>query len=210
VTADDAGSLEEFMQRAEETIEAATGIEPGAVIELHLGGVAAFRRQDVPLAELSGAVEVRFSPLVVRVRNNLAPPGVVGVRHGERLRRDELERQIVEQLVYQQGEYRDRAAAWTRLVLDIKNMAADRDLPASIVDHVRSELRRVQNEPSEVSPAEDAGGAQVAEPLEPDAVEAMVAASEAGTLAEVPFLTMETEEPLGGEPPCMANLFEDW
>jgi DNA repair exonuclease SbcCD nuclease subunit len=210
VTADDAGSLEEFVRRAEATIEAAAGIEPGAVIELHLGGVAAFRRQDVPLAELTGAVEVRLSPLAVRVRNNLVPPGVVGIRHGERLHREELERQIVEQLVYQQGEYRDRAAAWTRLVLDIKNMDADKDLPASIVDHVRAELRRLQSEPNEIASAGDLVEAPGVEPLDPEAVEAAAPVSENGKADDAPFLTVENEEPAGGEAPCMAHLFEDW
>jgi DNA repair exonuclease SbcCD nuclease subunit len=210
VSADGTGSLDEFVARAEKAIEDTSGIEPGAVIELHLGGVADFRRQDVPLAELSGAVEVRFSPLVVRVRNNLVPPGVVGVRHGERLRRDDLERQIVEQLVYQQGEYRDRAVAWTKLVLDVKNMAADKDLPASIVDHVRNEMRRLREESEAVTRGEDrAAETEPAQEQEP--VEAAVPAGEAAESAmERPFLTLEVEEPLGGEPPCMANLFEDW
>jgi DNA repair exonuclease SbcCD nuclease subunit len=209
VSADGAGSLDEFVERGEMAIEATMGIDPGAVVELHLGGVAVFRRQDVPLAELSGAIEVRFAPLAVRVRNNLVPPGVVSIRHGERLRRDDLERQIVEQLVYQQGEYRDRAAAWTKLVLDVKNMAADKDLPASIVDHVRNEMRRLHGQPD--MDREDVPAGSVESPNgEPEPVEAVLPSSEPETAAERPFLTLDAEEPAGGEPPCMAHLFEDW
>lgn len=149
ISAEHTPTIEAFVGLAEERIAAESGVPAGAVIELHLGGVAAFRRQDVPLARLKAAAEVRLSPLIVRVRNALVPPGLVTVSHGERLKRSDLERKVVEQLVYQQGEYRDRTASWTKLVLDVKNMAADRDLPASIVDHVLSNVRRAHDDPAE-------------------------------------------------------------
>jgi len=145
VAAEEHHSLDDFVHRIEERIAAEDHSPERAVIELHLGGVASFRRQDVPLDRLKGVVESRFSPLVARLRNNLAPPGLVSVRNQERLSRSELERRVVEQLVYQHPEFRDRAVDWARLILDVKNMAAEKDLPASIGDHVRGALSRLSD-----------------------------------------------------------------
>ncbi|GAC1327596.1 MAG: DNA repair exonuclease [Chloroflexota bacterium] len=140
VTVDDNATLDDYVAQAREKIDAARGMREAAVIELHLGGVAFFRRQDVPVDALAADVQVRFNPLAVRVRNNIVPPGLVTLRHHERSSRAEIERQVVEHLVYQNTEYRDRAAHWARLILDIKNMAADKDTPASIADHVRAAM----------------------------------------------------------------------
>jgi DNA repair exonuclease SbcCD nuclease subunit len=161
VNADNTVSLDEFVQRVEEKIAGERAIPEKAVVELHLGGVAHFKRQDLPLERLKGAVEVHCSPLAVRVRNNLVPPGVVSVRKGDGMTRAELERQVIEQLVYQQAEYRDSAAAWARLILEVKNMAAEKDLPASIVDRIRASLNQMK-EPS----AEEPVGAVREQPLQ--------------------------------------------
>ncbi|MGI8825391.1 MAG: metallophosphoesterase family protein [Chloroflexota bacterium] len=142
VTADETVTLEQLVSRAEEKIEATRDIPTGAVVELHLGGVATFKRQDVPVGRLTARAQVRFNPLLVRVRNNLVPPGLVTVRRQERDSRSDIERQVVEHLVYQRADYRDRATAWARLILDVKNMAAEKDTPASIADHVREALRQ--------------------------------------------------------------------
>lgn len=143
VTTDETDTLSEFVARVEERIDRRRDIPPEAVVELSLGGTASFKRQDVPIDVLTAAVELRFQPLTVRVRNTVVPPGEVTVRHGERMQRSELERQIIEHMVYQQGEYRDQAAAWTRLALDIKNMAVEKSLPADIVDHIQQTLDRL-------------------------------------------------------------------
>jgi hypothetical protein len=146
VSAEGCASLEEFVGSVEERIASERGVPERAVIELQLGGVAEFRRQDVPIERLKGAAALRFNPLVVRVRNNLVPPGIVRERGGERMSRAELERRVVEHLVYQNAEYRDRADLWARLVLDVKNMAAEKDLPANIADQVRTVLKGMQAE----------------------------------------------------------------
>jgi DNA repair exonuclease SbcCD nuclease subunit len=91
-TAEGATSLDEFVERAEARIASTRAVPDGAVIELALGGIAEFRRQDVPVERLKAAVETRFRPLVVRVRNNLVPPGIVRATNRERLTRAELER----------------------------------------------------------------------------------------------------------------------
>jgi hypothetical protein len=81
---------------------------------------------------------------VVRVRNTLAPPGLVAPSSRERLSRAELERRVIGQLVNQMAELRTDSDAWTSLILDVKNMAVEKDLPASIVDHVRAALRAME------------------------------------------------------------------
>ncbi len=146
VGADGCQSLDEFVARVEEKIAAQRAVPERAVVELHLSGAADFRRQDVPIEQLKGAVEVAFSPLVVRVRNALTPPGVVSIRKRDGMSQVELERKVVEQLVAQQAEYRDSATAWASLIVDVKNMAAEKDLPASIVDRIRSALRVMPGE----------------------------------------------------------------
>jgi DNA repair exonuclease SbcCD nuclease subunit len=155
VGAEGSRSVDDFVARVEEKIGATSGIPEGAIVELHLGGTAEFRRQDVPLERLKGEVESRFSPLAVRLRNNLVPPGIIPSRSGERTPRAELERQVVEHLVYQHPEYRDQAAAWARLILDIKNMAAEKTAPALVADHLRKALGEMAAVEPEPPPAVD-------------------------------------------------------
>lgn len=151
VPASEDQSLEDYMAAVEDRIQQERAIEEGAVIELHLGGVAAFKRQDVPVDRLQGLVDLQFRPLVARVRNNLTPPGLVTVPNRERASRAELERQVVEYLVQQQAGYRSRAEEWVHLIMDVKNMAMERDTPASIADHVQAKLANIQGS-SEGSP----------------------------------------------------------
>jgi hypothetical protein len=175
VSAEGCGSLEEFAARAEEQIAAQRSVPERAVIELYLGGVAEFKRQDVPIERLKGAAELRFAPLTVRVRNNLVPPGLISVRAHERMPREELERQVVGQLVYQHAEYRDSADAWTRLILDVKNMAVEKDLPANIADHVRATIGRIGEAAPEPLLAESAEATTVDEAPEITAFDEPVA-----------------------------------
>lgn len=164
VTADGTETLDEFVAAVESRIEGFPGIPAGAVIELALGGISSFRRQEIPLERLKAAVERRFEPLVVRVRNTLAPPGLVAVGSRERLSRAELERRVVSQLVNQMAEHRPRSEDWTRLILDVKNMAVEEDLPASIADHVRAALHALRaGEPDVTTPATPADETSEAE-----------------------------------------------
>lgn len=146
VNADGTETLDEFVLEVQARIEQHRAIPAGAVIELALGGISGFRRQEVPLEQLKAVVERRFAPLVVRVRNTLAPPGLVAPSGRERLSRADLERRIVGQLVNQMAEFRPHSEDWTRLILDVKNMAVEQDLPASIADHVRDFLHSVSND----------------------------------------------------------------
>ena len=141
VTADGSETLTEFVEAVEHRIQQHHAIPAGAVVELALGGISGFRRGDLPLERLKAAVEQRFDPLTVRVRNALAPPGLVAPSSRERLSRTELERRVVGQLVNQIAEHRPRSEEWTRLILDVKNMAVEGDLAASIADHVQAALR---------------------------------------------------------------------
>jgi DNA repair exonuclease SbcCD nuclease subunit len=156
-------TLDEFVDLAERQIAGEPGAPERAVIEVDLGGVAGFKRQDVPIERIRGSAASRFSPLVVRIRNNLVPPTDVAVRHGERLNRTELERTVIEQMVYQNVEYRDRAAAWASLILDVKNMAANKGTPAAtIADHVQKTVTQMGREtvPDAAPALTDAAGAE--------------------------------------------------
>ena len=84
----------------------------------------------------------RMMRLLEYVKNGGTMPLVV--RHGERMARAELERQVVEQLVNQHAGYREGVTEWARLILDVKNMAAERNLDANIADHVRAALSRMR------------------------------------------------------------------
>ncbi len=201
INAESATTLDEFLTLCEEQIDAEHGIPEGAVIELNLGGVAPFRRQDVPVEFLEGLVKARFTPLTVRVRNLLVPPGLVTVRHGERLRRDEIEREVIDQLVFQDGQFRDRVPAVTRLILEVKSMAVEKSLPASIADHVQARLAEIDGEFDTGSPIDASTGA-------PNGDQPATAVPLPDLLPILP--TSEDQEPMGGEAPCMANLFEDW
>ena len=153
VTADGTETMEEFVAAVESRIEQQREIPASAVIELALGGISGFRRQEIPLERLKAAVERRFDPLAVRVRNTLAPPGLVAPSGHERFSRTDLERRVVGQLVNQMAEFRPQSEVWTRLILDVKNMAVEHDLPASIADHVRETLRTM----SDAATTSDAG-----------------------------------------------------
>ncbi len=158
IGADGTETLEEFVRSAETTIERHPSIPEGAVIELALGGICGFRRQEIPTERLSAAVDRRFAPLLVRVRNGLAPPGLVAPSSRDRLSRAEVETRIVGQLVNQMAEYRPHSTAWTELILGVKGMAVEEDLPASIADYVRKSLDAMQagNEPlDDTQPAGD-------------------------------------------------------
>jgi DNA repair exonuclease SbcCD nuclease subunit len=149
---DGGDTLEQFVRKVEAAVAKASGIKPGSVIELQLSGTAGFRRQDVPLETIKAAIEARHRPLVVRIRNSLAPPGIVQRSSYDRTTRADLERQTVRQIVYNSAEHRDRADAWTRLILDVKNMATEKDLAANVAERVRTSLRvMAEDEPSSSS-----------------------------------------------------------
>jgi hypothetical protein len=173
--ADDCRSVEELEARVEEKVAQLTGIQEGAVIELVLAGVAEFRRQDVPLDRLKASIELRHKPLIVRVRNLLAPPGAVSSRHAGHVPRAVLEREIVEKLMYQQAEIRGKASAWAQLALEVKNMAAEKQPPASIVDHIQPVLRELDRQeclPTTTSPEQLTSQASRSEALSPTPISA--------------------------------------
>lgn len=208
ISAEGITSLDGFVAHAEERI-AATTVPEKAVVELHLGGVAEFRRQDVPVERLKAVMETRFSPLTVRLRNTLTPPGPISIKGGERTPRGELERQHVEHLVRQMAERRESAANWTKLILEVKNMAVEHDLPASIADHIRASLAQMPDGATPVANTDVPLEAQ-SEDAQPVAVAVSLPADDVGDAGdEEPLLVMapaltsnrEVEAP---------NKFEDW
>jgi DNA repair exonuclease SbcCD nuclease subunit len=146
-TSDGTETLEEYVRKVEAAVAKAANIGPGSVIELQLSGTAGFRRQDVPLESIKAAIEIRHRPLTVRIRNSLAPPGIVQRSSYDRTTRADLEEQTVRQIVGNSAEHRDQREAWTRLILDVKNMASEKDLPANVADRVRTSLQAMAEDP---------------------------------------------------------------
>jgi DNA repair exonuclease SbcCD nuclease subunit len=140
VEVDGAESPDDVFMRVEAKVKAQRKVPAGAVVEISLTGTAPFRRQEIPVERIRDLALTTFEPLTVRVNNLISPPGLVAASQS-RLPRQELERQVIEKLVRQRPEYQDHADDWTRLILDIKNMARDGQPPASIVDHLEAERR---------------------------------------------------------------------
>ncbi|MGH2447893.1 MAG: metallophosphoesterase family protein, partial [Chloroflexota bacterium] len=169
VLADGCRSLDDFMERVEEKA-AAAGIPAGSVVEVSLQGVAEFRRQDVPLEALQMAVQARFDPLTVRVRNGLTPAGTLRTRASERESRSELDRRVVEHLIDAAGQSY-QAADWVDLILDIKGMAAEHQDAASIAAHLEDALsHRSQSRPvvASVEPAPSRASKETFDPAQLD------------------------------------------
>ncbi len=204
IGAEGIASVEDFVAHAEERIGETTAPKK-AVIELHLGGVAEFRRQDVPVERLKAVVETRFSPLAVRLRNTLTPPGPISIKGGERTPRAELEREHVEHLVRQMAERRETAGDWTKLILEVKNMAVEHDVPASVADHIRAALARMGNAACPAPETEDAADAAPDNPqpvvvsLAVDVVADVERGEPPATVAPVPYSDLEAP-----------SEFEDW
>lgn len=200
-------SVDGFVAHAEERIGAATAPEK-AVIELHLGGVAEFRRQDVPVERLKAVVETRFSPLTVRLRNTLTPPGPISIKGGERTPRAELEREHVEHLVRQSAERRGSAGDWTRLILEVKNMAVERDLPASVADHIRASLTQMPNVAHPAGPSTSSEAEP--EDTQPAPETAFVAADIPGNADSSESLAAAASTPASDTVCDAPGDFEDW
>jgi exonuclease SbcD len=202
VNADGTETLESFTDLIEQKIEEQDTIPKQSVVELQVGGISGFNRQHLPTERLKTAVERRFDPLVVRIRNTLAPPGMSPVRDTEHMGRHELERSVVEQIVRSDSSRRDRVDTWTRLTLDVKNMAANRDTaPATIVDYVRSSLAAMDSKPAQLSAGEEATSQTSEHQASTEATD------ESADLAEMAGAGARTARRDG---PQTGRLFEDW
>ncbi|MFW6135409.1 MAG: metallophosphoesterase family protein [Chloroflexota bacterium] len=119
------------------------------VVELTLGGVLPFNRFDLDLDYVQGLVEDAWSPLITRVKN-AASPSEYELDVDARAARPELERTIVQELLERDARFRPAAEAWTRVALDLKQMALEGSPPDALLDA----LRQARDEISAVADGE--------------------------------------------------------
>jgi len=118
--------------------------DPAPVVELTLGGVLPFSRYDLDLDYIKGQLDENWSPLVSRVRNMTAPAEFEVVVDLE-ASRPELERAVVRELLERDARFRPAAEDWTRVALDVKQLALEGSAPELVIDA----LRRARAELSE-------------------------------------------------------------
>ena len=110
---------------------------PQPVIELVLEGVLAFDRHELDVKRLEAIVEVALNALLVRVTNRTVPTEYE-VSGDESKPRDELEREVVEDLVERDARYRPAAGDWAETILTVKRMSLEGTSPEGILDYLES------------------------------------------------------------------------
>ena len=123
-----------------DTEATSSGVE--ALIErLRQQGVAAGRAardEFIGEAEREGETIIKdaASALLVRVRN-MAVPAEFEMAVDLEASRPELERGIIRELLERDARYRPAAEEWTRVALDVKQMALEESAPEAIIDYLR-------------------------------------------------------------------------
>jgi DNA repair exonuclease SbcCD nuclease subunit len=110
--------------------------DPTPVVELTLSGVLPFSRYDLDLDYVKGLLEDRWSPVVTRVRN-MTTPAEFEVAIDLEASRPELERSIVRELLERDTRFRPAAEDWTRVALDVKQLALEGSSPEVVIDALR-------------------------------------------------------------------------
>jgi DNA repair exonuclease SbcCD nuclease subunit len=106
------------------------------VVEVTLEGTLPFDRSDLDLGYVETMAREALDPLLVRVQNATVPSAFqVNVRQGTP--RAELEQQVLSELIERDSRYRQDAAAWARVALDLKRLALEGSSPEAILEHLR-------------------------------------------------------------------------
>jgi DNA repair exonuclease SbcCD nuclease subunit len=143
VAVEQAKSADDVMQLVESALDKGPDLVEGSVIEVTLAGVTQLNRHEVPEDWVRAAVDARCRPLTVRIRYSVRSTGV-GLEKSQERTRQELEREVVEQLVRQHPGYRDHANAWAAVALDVMEMVREARPPASIVEYVENRRRAIE------------------------------------------------------------------
>jgi exonuclease SbcD len=106
------------------------------VIELTLGGVLPFSRYDLDLDYVKGLLDEAWSPLVTRIQNKTTP-AEFQVAIDVEASRPELERTIIQELLERDARFRPAAEDWTRVALDVKQLALEGSSPEVVIDALR-------------------------------------------------------------------------
>lgn len=136
LSVDGAESPEEALALVESGLGSA-GLADGAVVEITITGITPFNRHDMPEQRIRAAVQMRCSPLMVRFRYSVSDVSVALDRSRHASRQD-LERAVMEQIVRGTPAYARRAADWTRITLEVKEMIREGQAGAAIADRVRA------------------------------------------------------------------------
>ncbi|GAB4531101.1 MAG: DNA repair exonuclease [Anaerolineae bacterium] len=108
------------------------------VVELVIEGVLPFEREELDVKRLEAIVQEAFDPLLVRITNRTVP-AEYEVGSDESKSRPELEREVIKDLIERDARYRQFAADWAEVVLNVKRMALEGTSPAGILDYLESE-----------------------------------------------------------------------
>jgi DNA repair protein SbcD/Mre11 len=148
VAVEHAKSGDDVMRLVETALDERHDLAEGSVIEVSLAGVTHLNRHEVPEDRVRAAVDARCNPLTVRIRYSVTPTGV-GIDKSLERTRQELEREVVEQLMRQHPGYRGHASAWASVALDVMGMVRESRPPATIVEYVEDRRRAIQPEESD-------------------------------------------------------------
>jgi DNA repair exonuclease SbcCD nuclease subunit len=143
-----AKTAEDVVALVEASLEQESDIVEGAVIEVTLAGVTPLNRHEMPEDLVRATVEAYCRPLTVRIRYSVGQAGVGIERHTDRTRQ-ELEREVVEQLMRQHPGYREQASAWAAVALDVMGMVRESRPPATIIEYVEDRRRVIQPDVSD-------------------------------------------------------------
>ena len=138
-----AASADEVVATAQAAIRQAAGLTDGAVVEITMLGVTKLNRHEIPEELIKSTVSARCQPLTVRIRYAMSPVSV-GLDRPQHGSREELEREVIEQVVSQSPVYQRHAREWTQVALDVKKMVSDGRPAGAIAEHVRAERERLE------------------------------------------------------------------
>ena len=145
VALEQAKTPDDMLSMVEAALDVQAGLAEGAVVEVTLAGVTQYNRHEVPEDHIRAAVEARWRPLSVRIRYAMGATGV-GIERSSDRTRQQLEREVIEQLVRQHPGYRDHASAWAGVALDVMGMVRESRPPATIVEYVEDRRRSIEPE----------------------------------------------------------------
>jgi DNA repair exonuclease SbcCD nuclease subunit len=110
---------------------------PEPVIELALEGVLAFDRHELDVKRFETTVEVALNALLVRITNRTVPTEYE-IGGDESKTRDDVEREVVEDLVERDSRYRPAASDWAETIFTVKRMSLEGTSPERILDYLES------------------------------------------------------------------------
>jgi hypothetical protein len=120
---------------------------------LTLEGVLQFSRQSLSMDQVETIVNEALNPIVTQVRNHATSAEYEVSAGGGRLSREELETEILTDLVVRDARYREQPARWAELVRDLKQLALEKNSPATITAHLKAGIDRItQPEQSHADP----------------------------------------------------------